>query len=74
MQKFEIFDAYESNRGRKCRKARTKLDARIFYGHSYDYVTICDVTYWTLCTKYAIFCRKVQCRICGRSGNITQLY
>ena len=37
-------------------------------------MTICDVTYWTLCTKYTIFCCKVYCRICGRSGKITQLY
>ena len=59
MQTIEIFDAFESNRGRECREARTKLDTRIFCGHSYDYVPMCDVTHRTLCTKYTIFCFKV---------------
>ena len=53
-----------------CRKARAKLDtgfSRIFWwGHSYDCITIWDVTYWTLCAKYTTFPCKFQVRICGR--------
>ena len=61
-----------------CREARTKLDtdfSRIFWwGHLYDYVIICDVTYWTLCSKYTIFCCKWQFRICDRRWNIIRLH
>ena len=41
-----------------CREARTKLDTRIFWGHSYDHISICDVTYRTLCINVRDFVVK----------------